>query len=337
MATLPHPLVRPHGRLKGSMSNGKPLPPFGGKVGRAGRSSLPLFPTAAAEALPIRYSEFQFSAFQHFLSMQISFSHIAWPPENEPMALAFLKSLGVNTIEVAPLRAFGDPLKATEPEVREKAAWYREQGFLVGSFQALLFGTEELELFGTADSRRRMKETLIAVGRVAGWAGAGPMVFGSPKNRLKGALSHAEAIRQAAELFREVGDACAAAGSCLVIEANPEAYGADFCTRLEQAAELVQAVNSPGLGLHVDAGGMALSGEEFDSVLRQSAHLIRHVHASQPNLISFAKPDPVHGRIANVLHDAGYNGSIAIEMRAQPEGLKAVEQALETVRRIYDR
>jgi sugar phosphate isomerase/epimerase len=267
--------------------------------------------------------------------MHISFSHIAWPPEEEKSALAFLKDLGLDTIEAAPLRTFGAPLKANESEVREKAARYRQQGFRIGSFQALLFGTEGLELFGDATARKRMKDTLIAVGRVAGWSGAGPMVFGSPKNRLKGGLSHAEAIRQAAELFREAGDACADAGSCLVIEANPEAYGADFCTTLAQAAELVEAVDSPGFGLHVDAGGMALGGEEFEPVLRQAAHMVRHVHASQPNLISFSEPDSIHARIAAVLHETCYPGSVAIEMRAQPEGLASVKQALEAVRGIY--
>ncbi len=163
------------------------------------------------------------------------------------------------------------------------------------------------------------------------------MVFGSPKNRLKGDLSHAQAILQAAELFREVGDACAEAGSCLVIEANPVAYGADFCNTLEQAAELVVAVNSPGFGLHVDAGGMALGDDDFEETLRQSASLIRHVHSSQPNLISFAEPDPIHTRIAKVLHEIKYTGSIAIEMRAQPEGLDAVKHAVEAVRKIYNR
>jgi sugar phosphate isomerase/epimerase len=136
-------------------------------------------------------------------------------------------------------------------------------------------------------------------------------------------------------MFREVGDACAEAGSCLVIEANPPAYGADFCTTLEEAASLVATVNSPGFGLHVDAGGMALSGEGFEPVLRQSAQLLRHVHASQPNLISFSDPDPIHARIAGVLREIGYSGSIAIEMRAQPEGMEAVRQAVEAVKGIY--
>lgn len=267
--------------------------------------------------------------------MHLSFSHIAWQPESEADALAFLKDRGISEIEVAPIRTFGDPLSATESSVRERAEWYRGHGFDIVSFQALLFGTEGLELFGSSDSRQRMKEVLIAVGRIAGWVGVGPMVFGSPKNRLKGGLSHAEAIIHATEFFKEIGDACAEAGSCLVIEANPEAYGADFCTRLEQAAELVTAVNSPGFGLHVDAGGMALSGETFEPILSQAASFVRHVHASQPNLASFAEPDPVHNRIARILRETEYNGNIAIEMRAQPEGLGAVEQALAEVKRIY--
>jgi D-psicose/D-tagatose/L-ribulose 3-epimerase len=268
--------------------------------------------------------------------MTISFSHIAWNPDDEAISLEFLRDLGITEIEIAPLRAFGDPLSVTESEVREKAAWYHEQGFKVGSFQALLFGMEGLALFGNANTKQRMKDVLISVGRVAGWAGAGPMVFGSPKNRLKGNLSHSEAILQAAEIFREVGDACANSGSCLVIEANPVAYGADFCNSLEQTAELVDAVNSPGFGMHVDSGGIALGGDDFEPVVRQAAHLIRHVHASQPDLISFENPDPIHTKIAKILHEIDYKGSIAIEMRAQSDGLNAVKQALGEVRRIYN-
>jgi len=267
--------------------------------------------------------------------MRLAFSHIAWAPEAESSALACLQDLGIDELEVAPLRAFGDPLLANEAAVRERAAWYRSQGFKIGSFQALLFGTDGLELFGSEDARQRMKSILIAIGRVAAWAGAGPMVFGSPKNRLRGGLSHADAIRHAAPFFKEVGDACADAGSCLVLEANPEAYGADFCTCLEQAADMVRAADSPGLGLHVDAGGMALNGEAFESVLSAAAGLLRHVHASQPNLGSFAEPSAVHARLAKVLHDIGYSGSVAIEMRSQPDGLESVRHAVAAVRKIY--
>lgn len=265
----------------------------------------------------------------------LAVSHIAWPPEQEWELLAVLREESIGVIELAPLRAFGNPLLATESDVRKKAGWYREQGFRIGSFQALLFGADGALLFEDESSRTRMKDWLIAVGKVAGWCGAGPMVFGSPKSRLKGTLSHAEAVASAAPFFREVGDACARAGSFLAMEANPEAYGADFCTSLEQAAEFVAVVDSSGFKLHVDAGGLALSGENFEPVMRQAAPLIGHFHASQPDLGDWEEPHPVHERLAAVLRENGYAGEIAIEMRAQECMAAAVLVAVRKSAGIY--
>lgn len=265
----------------------------------------------------------------------VSLSHIAWSPESESEMLAQLKEWGCVALEVAPLRTFGSPLMAKESEVKELAARYLDAGVPISSMQALLFGADGVELFGSADARERMKQWLIGVGRVAGWCGAGPLVFGSPKNRLKRDMTHAQALASAIPFFREVGDACAEAGSCLVMEANPEAYGADFCTSLAQAAELVAAVDSPGFRLHLDAGGLALSGEDFAPVVRQAASLIAHAHASQPNLIDWQEPHPVHATMAAVLREINYQGVIAIEMRMQDDVLGSVKTAVEKVKQIY--
>ena len=265
----------------------------------------------------------------------ISISHIAWAPEAEREILGAVALQAVKHVELAPLRAFGVSPLATEADVVGKARNYADMGISISSFQALLFGSEGLALFESEVSRIRMKEWLIAVGRVAGWCGAGPMVFGSPKNRLRGELSHAQAMEIAVPFFREVGDACAGFGSCLVMEANPEAYGADFCTSLAQAAELVDAVGSPGFRLHVDAGGLALSGEDFVPVIKQSAPMIAHVHASQPNLADWSEPHVVHETLAQLLREIEYKGFVAIEMRMQEDVTGSVKTAVEKVREIY--
>jgi sugar phosphate isomerase/epimerase len=269
------------------------------------------------------------------MSIHLAVSHIAWSPDSEDEMLVFLVSLGVKTVELAPLRALGDPSESKEFDIKSKVQRYVDRGISVRSFQALLFGSEGLALFESDASRVRLKQWLIDVARVAAMCGAGPMVFGSPKNRLKGELSHAKAMEIAVPFFREVGDACAGFGSCLVMEANPEAYGADFCTRLDQAAELVEAVNSPGFRLHVDAGGLALSGEDFAPVVKQSAHLIAHVHASQPHLGDWNEPHAVHQILADVLQEIGYDRTVAIEMRMQDDVLGSVKTAIEKVKQIY--
>lgn len=269
------------------------------------------------------------------MSNHLVVSHIAWSPDAEDEMLGFLLSHGVKGVELAPMRSFGTPPEVTQRDVQNKIRRYVDQGISICSFQALLFGSEGLALFESDNARLRLKQWLIVMARVAGWCGAGPMVFGSPKNRLKGALSDEQASKIAVPFFREVGDACASFGSCLVMEANPEAYGADFCTRLDQAAELVEAVDSPGFRLHVDAGGLALSGEEFVPVVRQAAHLISHVHASQPNLGDWTEPHPVHSVLASVLQEINYQGAVAIEMRMQDDVEGSVRTAIEQVRRIY--
>ena len=265
----------------------------------------------------------------------LSISHIAWPPEAEEEALERLRDLGLATVEVAPRRAFGDPLAATESAVRAKAAWYAERGFRIGSFQALLFGAEGVHLFESAESRARLGEILRAVARVAGWCGAGPMVFGSPKQRLLGCRPAKEGFRIACEFFGRMAEACSKAGSILVMEANPPAYGADFVTRLEEAVELVAAVDHPGFRLHLDAGGMALGGDNIDLLDRKALSLVAHVHASQPNLVSFAEPDPLHRPLGRLLQRAGYPDTVAIEMRQQENVWGAVEEAVRVVRKLY--
>lgn len=269
------------------------------------------------------------------MSNQLAVSHIAWSPDAEDEMLRFMLSHGVKSMELAPMRSFGTPSGVTQRDVQDKVQRYVDRGISICSFQALLFGSEGLSLFESDEARLRLKQWLIDVGRVAGWCGAGPMVFGSPKNRLKGALSHAQAMDIAVPFFREVGDACAESGSCLVMEANPEAYGADFCTSLAQAAELVEAVGSPGFRLHVDAGGLALSGENFAPVIHQASHLIAHVHASQPHLADWNDPHPVHETLARELHAAHYQESVAIEMRMQEDVTGSVKTAVEKVREIY--
>ncbi len=265
----------------------------------------------------------------------ISVSHIAWPPDCEEDLLDELRILGVTTVELAPQRVFGNPLLAKESNVRAKANWYADRGFRIGSFQALLYGTDGMFLFVNQECRQRMKEWLLAVARVAEWCGAGPMVFGAPKSRVKGDLSIDEAMQIAVPFFREVGHECERAGTCLVIEANPEAYGGDFCTRLAHAADLVSAVNSAGFGLHVDSGGLALSGEDFEPVLRQANDMIRHVHASQPHLEGFSELNEVHAKLAKVLHEIDYARTIAIEMRSQTNIKASVRQAVRATQEVY--
>lgn len=265
----------------------------------------------------------------------LSVSHIAWSEHHEIKALELLSQLGVHTIELAPVRAFGNLLEAREETVKARAEWYAALGFTISSFQALLFGTSDLLLFSSKESREKLKQWLFAVAQTASWSGAKALVFGSPKNRFRGDITPLAALRIAVPFFREVGDFCASVGTRLLIEPNPEHYGADFCTSIEESVALIRNVDSPGFGLHIDAGGLAISGEKFTSLLREIGESIHHVHASQPDLANWDEPHPIHHQLANILREIGYRGDIALEMKAQPNEFGALQKAVESFSRIY--
>jgi sugar phosphate isomerase/epimerase len=155
-------------------------------------------------------------------------------------------------------------------------------------------------------------------------------VFGSPKNRRIGTLPRDEAFAIAVEFFTKLGAAAASAGTCIVMEANPPLYGADFITRAAEALDLVRAVNHPGFRLHLDSGCMALSADPIAASVDEGFGFLKHFHVSEPNLDppgSSGKVD--HGAFRKALHTHGYNEWVSLEMREpQPFTLDSFTHSL---------
>jgi D-psicose/D-tagatose/L-ribulose 3-epimerase len=258
--------------------------------------------------------------------VNLAMSAIAWEPPDDDEAARILRDHGFTGVELAPTKIFARPDAATDAEVAAcRDAWQR-RGLRIVALQALLFGRPELTVFG--DSRQRTLEYLSGIIRLAGRLGAGALVFGSPRNRSRGALGAADAWRSAVEFFRVLGAAAAEAGTCFCIEPNPPRYGADFVTTSAEALRLVEEVASPGFGLHLDAACALLAGEDFPARLRESAHALRHVHLSEPDLAPVQKGGTVDlHAVASALRDSGYSGWVSVEMK--PAGLDAIRAAAE--------
>ncbi len=251
-------------------------------------------------------------------------SAIAWePPEDEAVARILLEH-GVGGVELAPGKIFSRPDAAEDAEIAACRAAWETRGLPIVALQALLFGRPDLTVFG--EGRERTLQYLSGVARLGARLGAGALVFGSPRNRARGALPMADAWRSAVSFFRALGSAAAKAGTCVCIEPNPPRYGADFITNSEEALRLVEEVALPGFGLHLDAACALLAGEDFPERLRASAHVLRHVHLSEPDLAPVREGGSLDLQsIAAALRDIGYGGWVSVEMR--PAGLEAVRAA----------
>lgn len=246
-------------------------------------------------------------------------SNIAWEPADDAVVAAVLREHGIDGVELAPTKRWPDVTRASDDEARAWRSHWSALGMRVTSLQSLLFGRPDLLLFGTDADRRALRAVMHDVFRIAGALGAGPLVFGSPSNRRRGALSLAEATRIAIPVFAELAADAARHGATLCIEPNPPQYACDFLTNTAECVAFLEEVGSPALGLHLDAAAMTLNGEDPDRAIDVAAPWLRHYHASEPFLAPVERPTVPHAAHARALARIGYAGHVAIEMRPSPD------------------
>lgn len=262
--------------------------------------------------------------------MKLAASNIAWLHDDDAAVAPMLLAAGVSGLEVAPSMVWSDPLRASADDLRAYRRWWLDQGLEVVAMQALLFGRPDLALFGEASSRAAMLDHLTRMMDIGHVLGAGPLVFGSPRNRSVGtrAIDATDARRTAVEFFRAAGSNAAERGVVLCIEPNPRAYDCDFINTVDEARALVQEVGSAGFGLHVDAGALALNSEPVTNTIAGAGASIRHFHASEPNLAPLGSGPTDHDACAAALRSIGYGGWVSLEMRTPPGGLPALQDSV---------
>lgn len=267
--------------------------------------------------------------------MKFAVSNIAWPRDQDEAVSRVFNEHGVAGIEIAPTKLWPQPLQASDSDIDAVRRFWADRGIAIVAAQALLFGKPELAIFESAATRTATLEYLGGIVQVCARLGAGALVFGSPKNRRIGSLPHEEAMRIAVEFFTRLGETAANAGTCIVMEANPPVYGADFGTRAADAIELVERVNHPGFRLHLDTGCMTLAGDLIAETLAGGRKWMKHFHVSEPNLDPPGTSGKVdHAAFAAALRD--YTGWISLEMReVQPFDLAAFAQSVRWLKSNY--
>jgi len=267
--------------------------------------------------------------------MKLAVSNIAWPRELESAAFGCLLANDIRAVEVAPTCVWPNWEGIDSESVREFRHTVECAGLVVSSLQSILFQRPELQLFGSHQNRQLLYQHLCRCADLAVDLGACCLVLGAPKNRDRGDLSEEDAFDIATEFFSKTGEYYAERGVCLGFEANPAQYGCNFATESKTAAQLVRAVSSEGFRLHLDIACMHLAGEDPVMAIEHNIDILRHFHASEPFLGSFAIPATSHALVAQALNDVHYDGWVALEMRSVDATLPALEEATAYVRKIY--
>jgi D-psicose/D-tagatose/L-ribulose 3-epimerase len=268
--------------------------------------------------------------------MKLAVSNIAWPADQDAAVAALFGELGVSGLEVAPTKVWPRPLEATDAQLDAYRGFWESRGIRIIAAQSLLFGRPDFSLFESIEGRERTLEYLCRMVRLCTRLGAEALVFGSPKNRRVN--DHpVEVIRPAAvDFFSRLGEAAAAAGTAVVLEANPPEYGADYIVRAAEAVELVRAVNHPGFRLHLDTACMTLAGDDPAVLIESVLPLLRHFHVSEPHLAPVSTGAVRHEAFASQLRRLRYPHWVSIEMReGAPSAIEAVRSAVRFTRDTY--
>lgn len=269
--------------------------------------------------------------------MRMAASNIAWARADEPAVGELLRELGFEGVEIAPTAVWPQPLQVSDAELHAYREAWEQRGLRIVAMQALLFGRQDLTVFGDAAKRAETFDYLAGMIRLGGRLGAGALVFGSPKNRLVGSLSPAQIEDIALPFFHGLGKLAVEHGTRLCIEPNPTVYACDYVTTSQEGLALVRKVDSPGFCLHLDAGGMTLSGEPVDAALLEALRVSRHFHVSEANLAPIGTGSVAHEPFAAALRQAKYDGWVSVEMRAPtgPEAFGQLRAALTHARKVY--
>ena len=265
----------------------------------------------------------------------LAVSSLAWPPAEMDAVLALLNALGCGGVEIAPFSVF-NRWNGIADEARRLRASIEAQNLECVALQGVLFGAEDVSLFGTEAQRERLEAHLDHVAALAGILGARACVFGAPRQRDPGALGADEAWDMALGGLRRIGPAFDAVGSALAFEANARQYGCRFVSTTAEAARLVSEAACPGIALQIDTGTLFLEHEE-PGVLDEAVPLAVHAHVSEPGLQTVGAHGLDHEGIASVLHSNGYSGSLSVEMKHEDgaDWRAAITGAVRFVQRVY--
>lgn len=269
--------------------------------------------------------------------MRLSISNLAWDPLEDGGVADMLGRYGVDAIDVAPGKYFPDPAAASASDIARVRGWWADRGIEIVGLQALLFGTQGLNLFGTPDIQERMLRHLDCVCRIGQILGATRLVFGAPRNRDRTGLSDVEATASAKGFFGKLGELAESRGVMICLEPNPVSYGANFMTTSLETARIVMETDHPAIRMQLDTGSMASNGENPEEILSRVGPLIGHVHASEPGLVPLGEGETRHEQMAAALRRYLPQHVVTIEMLtpATDARLTAIERSLLVAKRYY--
>jgi sugar phosphate isomerase/epimerase len=212
--------------------------------------------------------------------VDISVSNIGFRGLELPQFGPLLQSNEIAGIEITISESFGS-LERAESESNAFLCDLKSYGLRVSGIQSLLHNMNHLQLFRIQDWDE-LRPYLLRLIRFAASVETSILVFGSPRNRLKGTLTKQEANSLFEEFIVQLIPELMSHEVRIAIEPNAREYGADYLTNYAEVIDFCNQVNSPFVVPQIDTGCLELEGVNLLECL--SLKVPSHVHLSAPGL-----------------------------------------------------
>ncbi|ABM02310.1 Xylose isomerase domain protein TIM barrel [Psychromonas ingrahamii 37] len=267
----------------------------------------------------------------------LSISNIAWDVSLDQDVSEILVHHGMSHIDIAPPKYFPSPSQATNDDILKVRNYWLEKGIEPLGMQSLLFGTKDLNVFGSIDIRDKLLAHLSDICHIGNILGAKKLVFGSPKNRDRAHLNDKETLETAVDFFNRLGDIAKSENVVVCLEPNPVCYQANFMTNSPETAEVVEAVNHEHIRMQLDIGAMHINQESANEIIERFAHLIGHIHISEPQLAPLNIKNLFHRQAAESIHHYLPEMPMTIEMLTTNRSmtLTEIEQSIHVIKEVY--
>lgn len=250
-------------------------------------------------------------------------------------------ALGYDALEIAPFTLCDDPRDLSAGQVRQIRRDAQAAGVVVSGLHWLLITPEGLSI--TAADEAVRARTLAVMRRcieLCAELGGEYLVHGSQdQRRLPDDSKEAvEAAKRGADAWAAIADEAEAAGVVYCIEALSPTI-ADFINTVEEAAAIIDAVDSPGLRTMIDCcaatNGDRPPAELIDLWLPTGR--IAHIQANDTNLKAPGQGDLDFEPILAALLRHNYPGWLAVEPFVyEPDGPLCAEAAITYLKVLLD-
>ena len=189
-----------------------------------------------------------------------------------------------------------------------------------------------------ADRRREavehMKHLLSGIAELGGTGAVTPAAYGLASRRLppfEVPRTEEEDRRVLLDALEELGELAEREGTLVLLEPLNR-YEDHMLNRVEQAAELCEAVGRPSVKVMGDLFHMNIEEDDLDETIKQADDYLAHVHLADSNRVQPGAGHTNFARAFEALRSVGFEGYMAMECGIRGDAREVLPEVIRHLR-----